>query len=114
MTQHGKKVAIIGAGSVGTAIAYAGLIRGVAREIALYDVNRAKVEAEVLDLNPGLQFVPAAHVVGGADLAVCAGAAVVVITAGAKQKPGQTRLELAAANVAMCRSLVPELLRLAP
>lgn len=109
-----SKVAIIGAGSVGTAIAYAGLIRGVAREIALYDLNRAKVEAEVLDLNHGLQFVPSATVTGGDDLAVCADAGVVVITAGAKQKPGQTRLELATANVAMCRTLVPELLRIAP
>lgn len=109
-----SKVAIIGAGSVGTAIAYAGLIRGVAREIALYDLNRAKVEAEVLDLNHGLQFVPSATVTGGDDLAVCADAGVVVITAGAKQKPGQTRLELATATVAMCRTLVPELLRIAP
>jgi L-lactate dehydrogenase len=55
-----------------------------------------------------------AAITGSDDLAVCSGADVVVITAGAKQKPGQTRLDLAAANVAMCRDLVPELVRLAP
>jgi L-lactate dehydrogenase len=114
MSGHGKKVAIVGAGSVGTAIAYAGLIRGVARRVALYDKQAEKVRAEVLDLNHGLQFVPPAAVEGSDDVAVCAGADVVVITAGAKQKPGQTRLDLAAANVGLCRELVPALLRVAP
>nr|CCD27749.1 predicted L-lactate dehydrogenase [Stigmatella aurantiaca Sg a15] len=90
------------------------MIRGVAKHLALYDINRAKVEAEVLDLNHGLQFVPMATLEGSDDIGVCAGADVVVITAGAKQKPGQTRMELAGANVAMCRSLVPQLLKVAP
>lgn len=114
MATQGKKVAIVGAGSVGTAIAYAGLIRGVAREVALYDVNRAKVDAEVLDLNHGVQFVPMAEVTGSDDVGICADADVIVITAGAKQKPGQTRLDLAHANVALCRRIVPELLHVAP
>ena len=69
--------------------------------------ERDKVEAEVLDLRHGLQFVPRADVVGSDDIAVCAGADVVAITAGAKQKPGQTRLDLAGTNLEMCRSLVP-------
>jgi L-lactate dehydrogenase len=80
----------------------------------LYDLNRAKVDAEVLDLNHGLQFVPMASVEGSDDVGICADAAIVVITAGAKQKPGQSRMELAEANVAICRKLVPELLRVAP
>ena len=108
------KIAIIGAGSVGATIAYASLIRGVSRHVALYDVNRAKVEAEVLDLNHGLQFVAPAVVEGSDDLAICAGAAVVVVTAGAKQKPGQTRMDLAAANTAICRDLIPKLLKVCP
>lgn len=99
---------------MGATIAYAAMIRGVAKQIALYDVNRAKVEAEVLDLNHGLQFVPMATLEGSDDVEVCAGADVVVITAGAKQKPGQTRMELAGANVALCKALVPQLLRVAP
>jgi L-lactate dehydrogenase len=108
------KVAVVGAGAVGSAIAYASLIRGVASEIVLHDANAAKVESEVLDLNHGLQFVPMAAVEGSADVAICAGAAVVVITAGAKQKPGQTRLDLAEANAAICRDLVPRLVAVAP
>ena len=108
------KVAIVGAGAVGATLAYACLIRGVAREVALYDLDVARVDAEVLDLRHGLQFVPRADVVGSDDVAVCAGADVVLVTAGAKQKPGQTRLDLAGTNVEILRSLVPRLLDVAP
>ncbi len=108
------KVAIVGAGSVGATLAYACLIRGAAKTIALYDVDAGKSRAEMLDLNHGLQFVPMATVVGSDDIEVCRDASVVIITAGAKQKPGQTRLDLAEANVAMCRVLVPRLLDVAP
>jgi len=114
MPEKTSKLAIVGAGSVGATIAYASLIRGVARQVALYDVNRPKVEAEVLDLNHGMQFMPMAVVEGSDDLAVCSDADVMVITAGAKQKPGQTRMDLAAANARICRQLVPELVRLSP
>jgi L-lactate dehydrogenase len=109
-----NKIAVVGAGSVGATLAYACLIRGVGKTIALYDVDAAKTRAEVLDLNHGLQFVPMATVVGSDDLEVCRGADLVVVTAGAKQRPGQTRLELAEANVALCRDLVPRLLQVAP
>ena len=68
-----SKVAVVGAGAVGTAIAYAAQIRGVCRQLALYDVSAAKVRAEVLDLNHGLQFTPMAQIVGGDDLEVCGG-----------------------------------------
>jgi len=108
------KVAVVGAGSVGATLAYACLIRGVGRTIAIYDINADKTHAEVLDLNHGLQFVPQATVIGSDDVEVCRGADLVVITAGAKQKPGQTRLELAEANVNLCRALVPRLLEVAP
>jgi L-lactate dehydrogenase len=108
------KVAIVGAGSVGATLAYACLIRGAAKTIALYDVDAAKTRAEMLDLNHGLQFVPMATVVGSDDIEVSHDASIVVITAGAKQKPGQTRLDLAESNVAMCRDLVPRLLAVAP
>ncbi len=110
----GAKIAIVGAGSVGATLAYACLIRGVGHTIALFDMNAAKVEAEVLDLRHGLQFVPRADVLGSDDVQVCAGADVIAITAGAKQRPGQTRLELAETNVRMCQALVPQLLEVAP
>ena len=114
MPERTTKIAIIGAGSVGATIAYACLVRGVGKQIVLYDVNKAKVDAEVLDLNHGLQFVPMATVDGGDDLAVCAESDVVVVTAGAKQKPGQGRTELAAVNAGICRELIPRLVRVAP
>src|SRR5678816_1114869 len=100
----GTKVAVVGAGSVGATIAYACLIRGIGRTIALYDVDAAKTRAEVLDLNHGLQFVPQATVVGSDDIEVCRDADLVAITAGAKQKPGQTRLELAAVSYTHLRA----------
>jgi L-lactate dehydrogenase len=108
------KVAIVGAGSVGATIAYACLVRGVAKQLALFDVKREKVDAEVLDLNHGLQFVPMATLEGSDDVGICADADVIVITAGAKQKPGQTRMDLAGANAEICKKLVPDLLRVAP
>ena len=69
------------------------------KSIVVHDVNKAKVEAEVLDLNHGLQFVPMATLEGSDDIEVCRDADVVVITAGAKQKPGQTRMDLAAGDL---------------
>lgn len=108
------KISIIGAGSVGATCAYAALIRGVARHVALFDIQRAKVGAERLDLAHGSPFFPEASIEASDDLAVCVGSSVVVITAGAKQKPGQTRLDLAAANAHMLRDLLPRLLKIAP
>ncbi len=108
------KVAVVGAGSVGSTLAYAMLMRGTARTVALHDINAAKVEAEVLDIAHGIQFVPMADVIGSDDVAVCADSDVVVVTAGAKQKPGQTRLDLAGATVAMMRTIMPKLVEVAP
>lgn len=108
------KVAVVGAGAVGSSMAYACLIRRSARTVALYDVDRAKVEAEVLDLAHGALFTGAAEVEGGADPAVLEGAHVVVVTAGAKQRPGQTRLDLAATNVRLLEKLMPVLVERAP
>ena len=109
-----RKVGVVGAGGVGTAIAYATLIRGVAREVALYDVDEPKVRAEVLDLAHGTPFTSADAMVGGADPEVLAGSEIVVVTAGAKQKPGQTRLDLAGHNVEILRTLLPTVQAVAP
>lgn len=107
-------LAIVGAGSVGTATAYAAMIRGSARHVRLYDIDAARVEAEVLDLAHGSQFTGGSDIDGGADLKHVEGADVVVITAGAKQHPGQTRLDLAGTNVDILRSMLPKLLERAP
>jgi len=109
-----SKVSIVGAGAVGSTLAYAGLMRGFARTVALYDVNKAKVEAEVLDLSQGIQFMPEANVIGSDDVAVCADSDVVVITAGAKQQPGQSRLELAEATIGLMDKILPPLMEVSP
>lgn len=109
-----SKVTVVGAGSVGSSVAYAALIRGSARHIALYDIATEKVEAEVLDLAHGTQFTGTSDIVGGSDVSVVAGSHVVVITAGAKQRPGQTRIELAEVNANIIRTMMPQLLEVAP
>ncbi|NYE18120.1 L-lactate dehydrogenase [Microbacterium immunditiarum] len=109
-----SKVTVVGAGSVGSSAAYACLIRGSARHVALYDIATEKVEAEVLDLAHGTQFTGSSDIVGGSDVSVAEGSHVVVITAGAKQNPGQTRIELAEVNAGIIRSMMPQLLEVAP
>ena len=113
-TERAAKVGIIGAGSVGATIAYAAMIRGVARQISLFDIAKTKVNAEVLDLNHGMVFVPQGIVEGSDDIEVLRGSDVVVMTAGAKQSAGQTRMDLAAANAGICAKLLPEAMRVAP
>ncbi len=110
---RGAKVAIVGAGHVGVTLAYACMIRGTGKTIALYDRNAGKVRTEVLDLRHGLQFVPMATVDGSDDVEVCRDADVLVLTVGGLPQPGQTRLDLAADSVATCRDLLPSLLAVA-
>lgn len=116
VTPHERrtKIAIIGAGSVGATIAYACQIRGVAQTIALFDIDGKKTRAQVLDLNHALQFTPAASIAGSDDIEVVRDADVVVTTAGAKQKPGQTRLDLAESNVRMVQGLMAQCAEVAP
>ncbi|MCL6422359.1 L-lactate dehydrogenase [Brachybacterium sp. JHP9] len=108
------KLAVIGAGAVGSSVAYAAMLRGSARTIALYDLKTDKVRAEVLDLAHGSPLASGTRIIGGDDISCVAGADVVVITAGAAQQPGQTRLDLAGVNVGILRSLLPQLLEQAP
>ena len=109
-----SKIAIVGAGHVGVTLAYACLIRGTGKTIALYGRNADKLRAEVLDLQHGVQFVPMATVTGSDDVEVCRDADVVVVTAGGNPRPGHTRLDLASETVAICRDLLPPLLDVAP
>ncbi len=112
--QRRNKIGIVGAGRVGSTVAYAALIRGVAKQISLYDPTRSRVNAEVLDLNHGLMFVPMASVEGSDDIQVLAGSDVIVFTAGATHLPGQTRMDLAGANAAICLNLLPKIQKVAP
>ncbi len=109
-----SRLAVIGAGAVGSSLAYAALIRGSAREVVLYDIDSARVDAEVLDLAHGTPFTGSSRISGGADLGHIEGANIVVVTAGAKQHPGQSRLDLAGVNVGILRDLMPKLVERAP
>lgn len=109
-----SKLTVVGAGAVGSSVAYAALIRESARDIALYDIAPEKTEAEVLDLAHGSFFAGSSQITGGSDIAVAADSDIVVITAGAKQRPGQTRLELAATNARIMGTLMPQLIDVAP
>src|SRR6201984_656486 len=86
------KIAIVGAGHVGVTLAYACMIRGTAKSIALFGRNAEKVRSEVLDLQHGLQFVPMATVTGSDDIEVCRDADVLAIAVGAASQTGQGRL----------------------
>jgi len=106
-------VAIIGAGAVGATTAYALMMRGLARRIMLHDIVAERAEAEADDLSHGCMYVPSVEVQPG-SLDDCAGARVVIVTAGAKQKPGQSRLELVGVNVGIFSKLIPKLVEVAP
>lgn len=105
MIQPGK-VVVIGAGFVGSTAAYAMLIEGVAREIVMLDIHKEKAEGEALDLEHGMQFVPGAKMRFGTDYKLVKGAQIVVITAGANQKPGQSRRDLFVINANIVKSIV--------
>lgn len=108
------KISVVGAGAVGASTAYALMIQGIAREVVLYDIDHAKARAEVLDLAHGSPFTPATELSGGSDIAQTANSDLIIITAGAKQKPGQSRLDLAGVNVSILESLIPDLLANSP
>jgi glycine/D-amino acid oxidase-like deaminating enzyme len=85
-THTPARVAVVGAGNVGSTFAYTLLLSGLASEIVLIDANRARAEGEAMDISHALPFTPSARVWAG-DYADCADAAITVITAGAAQKP---------------------------
>ncbi|MBW9205901.1 L-lactate dehydrogenase [Mumia sp. zg.B17] len=113
-SRRGAKIAVCGAGSVGSTVAYAALLRGLAGEIVLYDIASTLVEAQAHDLNDGAAFASPTTIVGSDDPAACAGADLVVMTAGARQKPGQTRLDLAGVNVGITRDVLGAVREVAP
>mgnify|MGYP003971896783 CR=1 FL=1 len=104
-----QKVAIIGAGFVGSTAAYALFIDGVAEEIALIDIHKEKAKGEALDLVHGNLFTPYTKVRYGSSYSLCKGADIIVVTAGAHQKPGQTRLDLTKLNAKILKGIIDEI-----
>ncbi|MBF0252823.1 MAG: L-lactate dehydrogenase [Candidatus Omnitrophica bacterium] len=110
MQKSKPKVSIIGAGNVGSTFAYALMIRGIAREIVIIDQNEEKAKGECMDLNHGMSFAHPTEIYS-AGYEGCKNSDIVVITAGAKQKPGQTRLDLVQTNVDVFKEIVPQILK---
>ncbi|MCX5696915.1 MAG: L-lactate dehydrogenase [Candidatus Omnitrophica bacterium] len=104
------KIGIIGAGNVGIRYAYSLVISGVARSVVILDRDKARAEGEVLDLASGMPYMSPVEIKVG-DYPDLEDADLVVITAGAKQKPGQTRLDLVRDNVEVFKEIIPHVAR---
>ena len=107
------KVGIIGAGSVGSATAFALVMKGVARKVVLIDANETKAQAEAMDIAHAAPFAYANKIKAGTydDLKGCE---IVIVTAGANQRPGETRIDLLGRNVKIFESIIPQIAKAAP
>ncbi len=109
MENHTKIVAI-GSGAVGSTFAYTVLLKGLADELVIIDQNKAKAEGDALDLNHGLLLAKPMKIYSG-DYPDCKDADIIVITAGAAQKPGETRLDLLQRNVSIYQQILAEVMK---
>ena len=108
-----SKITIIGAGSVGSTIAYTLAHDEIASEIVLIDINKEKVEGEVMDIEQGTCFRSPVSLTAG-DYADAKDSDIVIITSGIARKPGQTRIELTQTNVNILKSITPQIVKEAP
>ena len=107
------KIGIVGAGSVGSAAAFSLMTTGVAHKIVLIDMNEKKAEAEAMDIAHAAPFTSAGKIKAGTyeDLDGCG---IVIVTAGANQRPGETRIDLLGRNVKIFESIIPQIAKNAP
>ena len=111
MANHvGNKVVLIGAGDVGVAYAFALINQSIVAHLAIIDIDEKKLEGNVMDLNHGVVWAPTRTRVTKGTYADCADADMVVICAGAAQKPGETRLDLVGKNVKIMNSIVSDVM----
>ena len=105
-----RKAAVVGCGFVGASIAFTLMQRGLFSELVLIDANCAKAEGEAMDLSHGLPYTAPMDIYAG-DYDDAADCGLIIVTAGANQKPGETRLDLIGKNVAILKSIIPEIRR---
>ena len=105
---NNRKVAIIGCGFVGSATAFALMQSGLFSEMVLVDVNHQKAEGEAMDISHGEAYARPMNIYAG-NYDDIADAAIIIITAGANQKPGETRLDLVQKNVGIFKTIIPEI-----
>jgi len=113
MIKTRRKVSIIGAGFVGATTAYALMNSGVATEICIYDINSDKAMGEVMDLVHGTSFVKPVNIFAG-NIDETKDSDIVIITAGAAQKPGETRLDLIEKNYNIFKGFIPQIAKASP
>ncbi|XP_053760297.1 L-lactate dehydrogenase A-like 6A [Panthera pardus] len=111
---HHNKVSIIGTGSVGMACAISILLKGLTDELALVDVDEDKLKGETMDLQHGSPFVKMPTVASSKDYPVTANSSLVIITAGARQEKGETRLNLVQRNVAVFKLMISSIIQYSP
>lgn len=111
MSKHtgGKKVAIIGAGQVGSSTAYCAAIQQLCSTLVLIDVDKNKAEGEAMDIAHGLPFLGEMDIYAG-DYSEVADSDLIIITAGAARKPGDTRLDLAARNCRIAKDITKSMM----
>lgn len=103
-----RKAVIVGLGNVGASIAFALMQKNLYSELVLIDYNKQKAEGEAMDLSDGLPYVGAIDIHAG-DYDEVGDASIIIITAGAAQKPGETRLDLIKKNAAIMKSVIDEI-----
>lgn len=103
-----RKCAMIGCGFVGSSAVFSLIESGLFSELVLIDANQAKAEGEAMDLGHGVPFARPMEIYAGSydDIADCG---LIIITAGANQKPNETRLDLVHKNVAIFKNIIPEI-----
>jgi len=106
----GPKIAVVGAGFVGTTFAYSLLIHGLASQIVIIDIDQERAEGEVMDLNHGMPFAYPARIWAG-DYSDCKDADIVVVAVDKGQKIQQSRLELAEGNLQLLKQIIPSITR---
>ncbi|CAM1331090.1 LDHB (predicted) [Pycnogonum litorale] len=109
-----SKVTIVGVGQVGMACAFSLLTQNIVRNISLVDVVSDKLRGEMLDLQHGMVFHKHVNVVADSDYSITAGSSICVVTAGARQHVGESRLSLVQRNVDIFKSIIPELVKYSP
>lgn len=119
MSQHSynsdsHKVSIIGCGNVGITTAYALLLEGLTDELVLYNRSLDRIQGEALDLEHGLAYLDHSQISATNDFADLAQSDVIIYTAGAAQKPGETRLDLVDKNLAILHKILPQVINYAP
>uniref|UniRef100_A0A7N5JHB8 L-lactate dehydrogenase A chain n=1 Tax=Ailuropoda melanoleuca TaxID=9646 RepID=A0A7N5JHB8_AILME len=109
-----NKITVVGVGAVGMACAMSILMKDLADELALVDVIEDKLKGEMMDLQHGSLFLRTPKIVSGKDYSVTANSKLVIVTAGARQQEGESRLNLVQRNVNIFKFIIPNVVKYSP